>query len=88
MSAVLAMSIDVYPVVLPWPRIFEDMKERGLAYTKQAASVGAPWSTFQRWLDGEVEPRHSCATAFLELHTKVCGAELTRLRLKEGQTAI
>lgn len=81
------MEIDVFPTVLPWRQIFDDMKERGHAYTKQAKAIGVAWSTYQRWFD-EAEPRHSDGVALLAMHTAICGAELTRQRLREGKSAI
>lgn len=74
----------VYAVKLAWPQIMADMKERGLPYSKQAHLIGVPWSTYQFWMEGEGEPRHSQGVAILKLHTAICGAELTSHRLTEG----
>lgn len=76
--------MEVYPVRLPWPRIFDDMKGRGCAYSKQAMLVGVPWGTYQMWMASEQEPRHSQGVAVLTLHTAICGAELTARRQREG----
>lgn len=74
----------VYPAKLPWPTIMDDLKAKGCAYHRQAILIGVPWSTYQRWMAGEGEPRHSQGVAILALHTTVCGAELTRQRQREG----
>lgn len=90
MSAVLAMVVaPVYPARLPWRQIFDDMKERGCAYSKQAALIGVEWSTFQGWRSEDgCEPRHSQGVAILAMHTAVCGAELTAARLREGIVSV
>jgi hypothetical protein len=83
MGCALAMEY-VYRSVLPWRKIFDDMKDRGCAYSRQASMIGLEWSSYQRFVKDGVEPRHSIGAAILELHTKLCGAELTRLRQTEG----
>jgi hypothetical protein len=50
--------------------------------------IGVRWSTFQRWLEEETEPRHAQGVAILELHTTICGEELTRLRQREGRESL
>lgn len=74
----------MFPRRLPWRRIFDDMKEAGCAYSRQAALVGVEWSTFQGWMDGDVEPRFSVGQALLAMHEATCGAELTAQRQREG----
>jgi hypothetical protein len=74
----------VYPALLPWKAIFEDMRERGVSYYRQAMIIGVGWSTFQRWLEEGAEPRHSYAVAILSMHTSVCGEPLTQARYAQA----
>lgn len=81
----MAMVEPVYPARLPWRRIFDDMKNHGCAYSKQAQLIGVEWSTYQGWMsDTGAEPRHSQGVAILAMHTAVCGVELTEKRQREG----
>lgn len=72
-----------YPCVMPWPKIMEDMKEHGCAYSRQALLLGVAWSTYQHWMEGRAEPRHSEGVAILAMHSAVCGEELTKVRQRE-----
>lgn len=63
-----------------WLKMAIDMHNRGMTYSRQAAEIDKEWSTYQRWLNGS-EPRYWDALLIIELHTLVCGKEMTRLRL-------
>lgn len=88
MSAVMAMSFDIYPEILPWRQIFDDMKAAGYAYSKQATMMGTPWSTYQDWMAGKTEPRYSHGVAILAMHKAICGPELTAQRQREGRSQV
>lgn len=84
MSAVLPVEA-VFPKRLPWRAIFDDMSAAGYSYSRQAAILGAPWSTFHGWMqDGGSEPRYSLGRAILAMHQAVCGPALSEKRQREG----
>lgn len=69
----------ITPTPIDFRRLADDLKERGISYSRQAMMLGKEFSSFQRILEG-VEPRHADGDAFLRLHATICGPELTALR--------
>jgi len=72
----------VYPQVLPWEDIFNDLEAQGHTPFCVAELIGVTHSTVQRWEKG-AEPRHSCGSAILELHRRYCGGQQTLRRFRE-----
>ena len=83
LRATLSSSDYVYPTVLPWRTIFDDLSRAGQTPYRVANLIGYSWSTVQRWYYDGVEPRESAARAILELHKRFCGEELTDRRKQE-----
>jgi len=73
----------VFPKVLPWETILEDLKKTGYNAYQVSILVGAKWSSFQNVVN--VEPRDSMARAILKIHSRYCGEELTIQRISEGK---
>lgn len=73
---------DINAVRLDWPRILQDMKDRGTSIYQAAKILGRPETTVQSWCKGH-EPSYSNGAAILLLHSKVCGEELTKNRCNE-----
>lgn len=63
-----------------WYQMAIDMQERGMTFSRQAAEIDKEWSTYQRWLNGS-QPRYFDALLIIELHSMVCGKEITQSRL-------
>lgn len=84
MSTTLSSSDYVYPTVLPWADIFSDLTGAGCSPYRVSTLIGESWSTVQRWVPGDIEPRDSRSRAILELHSRYCGVELTLQRLMEA----
>lgn len=87
MSACLSSSdhrylFSVTTVKVDWLTIAKDINERGMPFTHQANAIGKSWSTMQEWLNG-CQPSFPYGHAFLVLHAKVCGADMTLKRLSE-----
>lgn len=85
LASTLASSDYVYPSVLPWQDIFNDLKTAGCPPYRVSELIGYGWSTVQRWVYNGVEPRDSVARAILELHTRYCGEEATHQRSQEAR---
>ncbi len=75
---------DVFPRIMDWPKVIEDIKATGLTYSAIANTIGAGWSTFQRYREGG-EPRHSVGSSILLVHSRHCGIELTKPRVAEAE---
>lgn len=67
---------------LDWRRILQDLKDRGCSLYRAAKILGRPETTLQSWWNGH-EPSHSNGAAILQLHSAVCGEELTKIRCNE-----
>ena len=63
-----------------WALLSQDMQDRGMSIQRQAMELDRPYSTVYRWVDGS-EPRFEEGLLLLELHSQVCGHELTHERL-------
>lgn len=63
-----------------WRIMAQDMEQRGMSLCRQAAEIDKEWSTYQRWLNGS-QPRYFDALLIIELHSMVCGKEITQSRL-------
>lgn len=83
LRATISSSDYVYPTVLPWRTIFDDLWDAGCSPYRVANLIGYGWSTVQRWYYDGVEPRESAARAILELHKRFCGEELTKKRIQD-----
>jgi hypothetical protein len=79
------LNIDVFPISPDWKVLMDDIKGRGLSYSRQALSIGLQWSTVQVWHHGG-GPTFANGHALLILHSKICGIELTKKRLDEAKT--
>lgn len=79
MSAVLAMEFFPETPPISWRKVFDDMKERGYAFSRAATTIGREWSTVQRWLAG-AEPPYLDGEKILRLHALVCGEDLNQRR--------
>ena len=73
---------DIYAKRLDWPRILQDLKDKGCSLYKAAKILGRPETTLQSWWKGH-EPSHSNGAAILQLHSALCGEELTKIRCNE-----
>lgn len=71
------------PMLLPYPALLADMKRAGLSYKQQAERMGVGISTHNNWRQG-AEPRASFSDLIVELHTEICGPELTAKRRAES----
>lgn len=69
---------------LDWPKIFQDLWRCGVSPYTVAAMIGEQWSTVQRWVTGQPEPRHSHAMAIIQLHIRYCGIVTTQARFTEA----
>lgn len=65
---------DVYPVLVDWKRLLQEMRAAGWTPYKVALTLGADHPTVYSWEQGS-EPRHSYGAALLRLHALVCGQE-------------
>lgn len=79
-----AVAEYVYPLVMPWGAIVDDLYRRGYTDYRIGQILGVDAATVGAWHKGS-EPRHSFGEALIELHTKVCGEALTKERLKEAR---
>lgn len=73
----------IYPRTVDWVRVLEDLPEHGMTYSAACRQLGVAWSTLTKWRHGS-EPGWSKGSAVLQLHAKVCGAELTKQRIQEA----
>jgi hypothetical protein len=72
-----------FPERIDWRQIAADIREAGMSYNCQATELGLGWSTMQTWLEGKgIEPRYAQGSAWLNLHTQMCGVKMTLERLK------
>ena len=76
--------MEVYPVVLDWIQILEDLNQKGITTYHLSQELGYTFSTVQRWASGS-EPRESAGRAILEYHRQLCGEHLTNQRIKQGK---
>lgn len=83
LRATISSSDYIYPTMLPWRTIFNDLASARCSPYRVACLIGYSWSTVQRWYYDGVEPRESAARAILELHKRFCGEELTEKRKQE-----
>ena len=74
----------VYPRTINWVTIIEDIKDSGISYSSISRIMGVSWSTLQWWRTG-TELKHSAGSGLLLVHTKHCGAELTKQRILEAE---
>lgn len=75
----------VYPKVLPWEQIFNDLMDKGgLSYSQIAEILGKKTSSIDRWWKGGTEPKHSIGVSILTIHSRYCGQELTQARLSQA----
>jgi len=79
------LTIDICPLRVNWSQVILDMKSAGKPYIRQALDIGLEASTLRRWLEGTAEPGFSNGHALLILHSKVCGIEMTQMRLLESK---
>lgn len=75
----------VYPKVLPWEQIFNDLIRNGCTQSMLANLMGVKVSTLQRWCNG-TEPKHGIGEAIIVIHRRYCGVELTERRITEART--
>ena len=73
----------VYPRVINWGDIMEDIATNGMTYSDVSKCLGIAGATIQGWRTGS-EPRHSSGGALLLVHARICGRELTKLRVAEA----
>lgn len=76
---------DIAPILrhIDWAVLVFDIKATlGLKHNPQiAALINKPPTTLQSWIDRGSEPPYSDGAAILELHSRACGEEKTRMRL-------
>lgn len=82
---VLQVDINVFQLRVNWHQIATDLKQSGVSFQQQARTIGKPWSSYQRWLEGG-EPGFGEGQALLILHSKFCGIGLTQQRLSEAKS--
>lgn len=83
--SVIPSSDYVYPTVLPWRSIFNDLHNAGCSPYRLSLLIGRGWSTVQRWVYDGIEPRESYARAILMIHSRYCGEQATQKRLQESK---
>jgi len=74
----------VYPKVIPWQTIFDDIFAQGCTKEDLCQLLGVPVSSLWRWIQG-TEPKESVGRCILIIHTRYCGEELTKERQKQAQ---
>lgn len=86
-ESIIAHSDYVYPAVINWRDVLNDLRDAGYSGYRIAALLGKEWSTVQGWNEGK-EPRHSSGVALLTLHTRYCGAQATQKRQSEAKVTL
>lgn len=79
MPLTLSSSDYVHQKKVDWPAVIEDLRARGLTITKIAACLGLNRTTVSEWRLNH-EPNFASGAALLELHSRYCGEDLTKLR--------
>jgi len=69
----------VYPKVLPWQAILQDIFDEGCRKSDLAELLGVPIASLWRWIEG-TEPKESIGTSILVIHTRYCGEQRTEIR--------
>lgn len=75
----------IYPRVINWAQVVEDIKDNGLNYFGITRVLGVSWGCVQGWRTKGTEPRHSVGSSLLLIHAKVCGNTLTQQRINEAE---
>lgn len=67
-----------------WLHVLADLRAAGVSGYRLSSIMLIARSTVQRWEEGG-EPSHSYGSAILEVHTRFCGEQQTRLRIQEAE---
>jgi hypothetical protein len=67
-----------------WLDVLADLRAAGVSGYRLSSIMLISRSTVQHWESGG-EPSHSYGAAILEVHTRFCGADRTKLRIDESE---